>query len=161
IPFETIKKGHENYKYRAPGKVATLACGFGGGVGALKNMDKKGEIPEEEYPKLVKQWREANPNIRRHWYRAEEAAMEAVRTESTVKLADGVHYRYTNGFLFAGLPSGHSLAYPAPENEPDPKFDGKEGLTVLSPDGSGEMVRQRTWGGTLVENLVQGLARDC
>lgn len=161
IPFETIKKGHENYKYRAPGKVATLACGFGGGVGALKNMDKKGEIPPEQYPILVRQWREANPNICRLWYRAEEAAMEAVRTKSTVKLAHGVQYRYSSGYLFADLPSGHSLAYPSPKIEPDPKFDGKEGLTFLSPDGSGKMVRQRTWGGTLVENLVQGLARDC
>lgn len=161
IPFETIVRGHENYKYRAPGKVATLACGFGGGVNALASMDKKGEIPEEQYPDLVKQWRDANPNIRRLWYRAEEAAMEAVQTKSTVKLAHGVQYRYSGGYLFADLPSGHSLAYPSPQIKPDPKFDGKEGLTFLAPDSSGRMVRQRTWGGTLVENLVQGIARDC
>lgn len=161
IPFETIVRGHENYKYRAPGKVATLACGFGGGVNALKSMDKKGEIPEEDYPELVRQWREANPNIRRLWYQAEAAAMEAVQTKSTVKLAHGVQYRYEAGMLFADLPSGHSLAYPAPEIRPDPKFDGKEGLTFRAPDSTGRMVRQRTWGGTLVENLVQGIARDC
>lgn len=161
IPFETIVRGHENYKYRAPGKVATLACGFGGGVNALASMDKKGEIPAEQYPDLVKQWRDANPNIRRLWYRAEEAAMEAVQTKSTVKLAHGVKYRYSGGYLFADLPSGHSLAYPSPQIKPDPKFDGKEGLTFLAPDSSGKMVRQRTWGGTLVENLVQGIARDC
>lgn len=160
IPFETIVKGHENYKYRTPGKVATLACGFGGGAAALAAMDKKKEIPEEQYPDLVKQWREANPNIRRLWYRAEEAAVEAVRTKSTVKLAHGVQYRYKNGYLFADLPSGHNLAYPKPEIKPDPKF-GKEGLSFLVPDNSGRMVRQRTWGGTLVENLVQGIARDC
>ena len=161
IPFETIVKGHENYRYRAPGKVATLACGFGGGVAALAAMDKKKEIPEEQYPDLVKQWRDANPNIRRLWYRAEEAAIEAVRTKSTVKLAHGVQYRYADGYLFADLPSGHSLAYPSPQVKPDPKFDGKEGLTFLAPDQTGKMVRQRTWGGTLVENLVQGIARDC
>lgn len=161
IPFETIVRGHENYKYRAPGKVATLACGFGGGAAALASMDKKGEIPEDQYPDLVKQWRDANPNIRRLWYRAEEAAMEAVQTKSTVKLAHGVQYRYSDGYLFADLPSGHSLAYPSPKIKPDPKFDGKEGLTFLAPDQSGKMVRRRTWGGTLVENLVQGIARDC
>lgn len=161
VPFETIVKGHENYKYRPFGKVAELACGFGGGKDALASMDKKGEIPEEEYPGLVKQWREANPKIRRLWYRAEEAAMDAVRTKSTVKLAHGVQYRYSGGCLFADLPSGHSLAYPSPQIKPDPKFDGKEGLTFLAPDQSGRMVRQRTWGGTLVENLVQGIARDC
>jgi len=161
IPFETIVKGHENYRYRAPGKVATLACGFGGGAAALAAADKKKEIPEEQYPDLVKQWRDANPNIRRLWYRAEEAAIEAVRTKSTVKLAHGVQYRYADGYLFADLPSGHSLAYPSPQVKPDPKFDGKEGLTFLAPDQTGKMVRQRTWGGTLVENLVQGIARDC
>ncbi|WP_110930655.1 DNA polymerase [Paenibacillus bouchesdurhonensis] len=161
IPFETIIRGHENYKYRAPGKVATLACGFGGGPNALASMDKKKEIPEEEYPALVKQWREANPKIRRLWYKTEEAAMEAVRTKSTVKLAHGVQYRYKNGYLFADLPSGHSLSYPSPQIKPDPKFDGKEGLTFLAPDQLGRMVRQRTWGGTLVENLVQAIARDC
>lgn len=161
IPFETIVKGHENYKYRPFGKVAELACGFGGGKDALAKMDKKKEIPEEEYPGLVKQWRDANPKIRRLWYRAEEAALEAVQTKSTVKLAHGVQYRYSDGYLFADLPSGHSLAYPSPQIKPDPKFDGKDGLTFLAPDGSGKMVRQRTWGGTLVENLVQGIARDC
>lgn len=161
IPFETIVKGHENYKYRPPGKVATLACGFGGGAPALASMDKKREIPAEEYPRLVRQWREANPNIRKLWYRAEEAAMEAVRTKSTVKLAHGVQYRYKSGFLFADLPSGHSLAYPSPAIKPDPKFDGKEGLTFKAPDKQGKMVTQRTWGGTLVENLVQAIARDC
>lgn len=161
VPFETIVKGHENYKYRPPGKIAELACGFGGGPAALASMDKKGEIPQEQYPILVRQWREANPNICRLWYRAEEAAKEAVRTKSTVKLAHGVQYRYSSGYLFTDLPSGHSLAYPSPKIEPDPKFDGKEGLTFLAPDSSGRMVRQRTWGGTLVENLVQGIARDC
>ncbi|BFH13507.1 DNA polymerase [Paenibacillus melissococcoides] len=161
IPFETIVKGHENYKYRPPGKVATLACGFGGGAPALASMDKKREIPAEEYPRLVRQWREANPNIRKLWYRAEEAAMEAVRTKSTVKLAHGVQYRYKSGVLFADLPSGHSLAYPSPAIKPDPKFDGKEGLTFKAPDKQGKMVTQRTWGGTLVENLVQAIARDC
>lgn len=161
VPFETIVKGHENYKYRAPGKVAVLSCGFGGGAAALEKMDKKKEIPESEYPRLVRQWREANPNIRKLWYRAEEAAIEAVRAKTTVKLAHVVQYRYQSGVLFADLPSGHSLAYPAPEINPNPKFDGKEGLTFHAPDKTGKMMRQRTWGGTLVENLVQAIARDC
>lgn len=161
VPFETIVKGHKNYKYRAPGKVATLACGFGGGAAALANMDKKREIPEEEYPNLVKQWREANPNIRKLWFQAEEAAIEAVRAKTTVKLAHGVQYRYKAGILFADLPSGHSLSYPAPTIQPDPKFNRKEGLTYRAPDKKGTMMRQRTWGGTLVENVVQAIARDC
>ncbi|MGG1643014.1 DNA polymerase [Paenibacillus sp. NRS-1782] len=160
VPFETIAKGHENYKYRAPGKVATLACGFGGGKAALENMDKKKEIHPDQYDPLVKQWREANPNIRKLWYRAEEAAMEAVRCKTTVKLAHGVRYRYFGGILFADLPSGHSLAYPSPAIKPDPKFN-KDSLTFKAPDKKGDMITQRTWGGTLVENLVQAIARDC
>lgn len=160
VPFETIVKGNENYKYRAPGKVATLACGFGGGRAALENMDKKKEIHPDQYDPLVKQWREANPNIRKLWYRAEEAAMEAVRCKTIVKLAHGVQYRYFGGILFADLPSGHSLAYPSPEIKPDPKFN-KDSMTFKAPDKKGDMITQRTWGGTLVENLVQAIARDC
>lgn len=160
VPLETIVKGHPNYKYRASGKVATLSCGFGGSVDALMKMDKKQEIPQEEYPRLVKQWREANPNIRKLWYRAEGAAIEAVRAKTTVKLAHGVQYRYQSGVLFADLPSGHSLAYPSPAIKPDPKFD-KEGLRFQAPNQTGKMMEQRTWGGTLVENLVQAIARDC
>lgn len=157
--YDIVNAGPRN-RFTVSGKLVHN-CGFGGGPNALASMDKKKEIPEDEYPGLVRQWRDANPRIRRLWYRAEEAAMEAVRTKSTVKLAHGVRYRYSGGMLFADLPSGHSLTYPAPEIRPDPKFDGKEGLVFKAPNGTGQMIRQRTWGGTLVENLVQGIARDC
>ncbi|WP_127580163.1 DNA polymerase [Paenibacillus koleovorans] len=160
IPFETIVKGHENYKYRVPGKVATLACGFGGGVAALEKMDKKKEIPAEQYDSLVKQWRQANPNIRKLWYATEEAAMKAVREKTTVKLAHGVRYRYEAGILFADLPSGHSLAYPQAAIKYDAKFD-KDGLVFYAQDDRNQWSQQRTWGGTLVENLIQAIARDC
>ncbi|TFE30814.1 DNA polymerase [Cohnella luojiensis] len=160
IAFESIVKGHENYRFRAPGKVATLACGFGGGRAALEKMDKGKEIPEDQYEGLVKQWRQANPNIRKLWYRAEDAAMEAVRMKSTVKLAHGVQYRYEAGTLFADLPSGHSLAYPQAAIKLDTKFD-KDGLTFFAQDDRNQWSQQRTWGGTLVENLVQAIARDC
>ena len=127
VPFETIVKGHENYKYRPFGKVAELACGYQGGVNALASMDSKKEIDPNDYPKLVKQWRDANPNIVRLWYDAEEAAITAIRQKTTVKLAHGVRYRYEEGILFADLPSGRSLAYVQPTIEPDPQY-GKDGL---------------------------------
>lgn len=160
VPFETIVKGHANYVLRANGKVATLACGFGGGVAALEKMDKKKEIPEDQYDRLVKQWREANPKIKRLWYRAEEAAMEAVSRKTTVKLAHGVQYRFEAGILFADLPSGHSLAYPQAAIKHDTKFN-KDGLVFYAQDERNQWSQQRTWGGTLVENLVQAIARDC
>lgn len=160
VPLETIVKGHENYRYRPPGKVATLACGFGGGAVALEKMDKNKEIPSDQYDRLVKQWRDANPKIKQLWYRAEAAAMESVQCKSTVELAHGVRYRYAGGTLFADLPSGHSLAYPQAEIKYDTKFN-KEGLSFYAQDDRSQWVQQRTWGGTLVENLVQAIARDC
>lgn len=162
VPFETIVKGHPNYELRAKGKVATLACGYQGGPNALIAMGAlRSGIEEDELPGLVKQWRDANPNIRKLWYAAEDAAVTAVREKTTVKLAHGVKYRYEAGVLFADLPSGRSLAYVNPRIKPDPSF-GKDGLVF---DGMDQVKKKwmshRTYGGRLVENLVQAIARDC
>lgn len=162
VAFETIVKGHANYELRGKGKVATLACGYQGGPNALIAMGAlKSGIPEVELPGLVKQWRAANPNIVKLWYAAEDAAVTAVREKTTVKLAHGVQYRYQAGVLFADLPSGRSLAYVNPRIKPDPKFD-KDGLVF---DGMDQVKKKwmshRTYGGRLVENLVQAIARDC
>ena len=136
-------------------------CGFQGGEHALETMDSKHEIDPSEYPRLVKQWRDANPNIRKLWYAAEDAAVTAVAEKTTVKLAHGVQYRYEAGMLFADLPSGRSLAYVNPRIKPEPKFN-KEGLVF---DGMDQVKKKwmshRTYGGRLVENLVQAIARDC
>ncbi|OIJ17084.1 hypothetical protein BKP37_00655 [Anaerobacillus alkalilacustris] len=162
VPFESIKKGHENYELRAKGKVATLACGYQGGPNALIQMGAlQSGIPEEELPMLVKQWRRANRNIVKLWYAAEEAAVTAVREKTTVKLAHGVRYRYQSNMLFADLPSGRSLAYVNPRVKPDTKFN-KDGLVFDGMDQqTKKWVSNRTYGGRLVENLVQAIARDC
>lgn len=162
VPFETIAKGHANYELRAKGKVATLACGYQGGPNALIAMGALNSgISEDELPRLVKQWRQANSNIVKLWYAAEEAAVTAVREKTTVKLKHGVRYRYEAGMLFADLPSGRSLAYVNPRIKPDPNFD-KDGLVF---DGMDQVKKKwmshRTYGGRLVENLVQAIARDC
>ncbi|MFK7695384.1 DNA polymerase [Paenibacillus sp. HJGM_3] len=161
VPFETIVKGHNNYELRARGKVAVLACGYQGGENALAAMDTKKEINPDEYPRLVQQWREANPNIRKLWYAAERAAVKAVQEKTSVKLAHGVRYRYEAGMLFADLPSGRSLAYVNPRLKADPNFN-KDGLVF---DGMDQVKKKwmshRTYGGRLVENLVQAIARDC
>lgn len=136
-------------------------CGYQGGENALAAMDSKKEINPDEYPGLVKQWRDANPNIRKLWYAAENAAVAAVREKTTVKLAHGVKYRYEAGMLFADLPSGRSLTYVNPRIKPDPKY-GKDGLLF---DGMDQVKKKwmshRTYGGRLVENLIQAIARDC
>lgn len=161
VPFDTIVKGNPNYEFRARGKVAVLACGYQGGENALAAMDAKKEINPDEYPALVKQWRKANPNIVKLWYAAEDAAVTAVREKTTVKLSHGVRYRYEAGMLFADLPSGRSLAYVNPRIKPDPNFN-KDGLIF---DGMDQVKKKwmshRTYGGRLVENLVQAIARDC
>lgn len=162
VPIDTITKGHANYELRAKGKVATLACGYQGGPNALIAMGAlKSGIPEEDLPKLVKQWRDANPHIKKLWYAAENAAVQAIREKTTVKLAHGVQYRYKSGILFADLPSGRSLAYMNARLKQDPNFD-KEGVVF---DGMDQVKKKwmsnRTYGGRLVENLVQAIARDC
>ncbi|PYI57045.1 DNA polymerase [Paenibacillus flagellatus] len=168
IDFETIIKGHVNYMYRPFGKVAELACGFQGGPNAIAAMDTKKEINPDEYPALVKQWRKANPNIVKLWYAAEEAAVKAVKEKTTVKLAHGVRYRYEAGMLFADLPSGRSLAYFNPSvkvetiRPKDKEPFEKECLSFWGMDQvKKKWEKQRTYGGRLIENLVQAIARDC
>lgn len=162
VPIETIAKGHQNYELRAKGKVATLACGYQGGPNALIKMGAlRSGIAEEELPNIVKKWRETNPNITKLWYEAEEAAIKAVREKTIVPLKHGVRYRYEHGYLFADLPSGRSLAYANPRIEMDQNFD-KYSLVF---DGMDQLKKKwmplRTYGGKLVENLVQAIARDC
>lgn len=159
VPIETIVKGHLNYALRAKGKVAVLACGYQGGPPALIKMGAlKSGIPEEELPGIIKQWRTANPHIVKLWYATEEAAVTAVKEKTTVNLAHGVRYRYEGGILFADLPSGRSLAYPEACIKPDPQF-GKDGVVFKTQKNS--WIPERTYGGKLVENLVQAIARDC
>lgn len=160
VPFETITKGHRNYELRARGKVAVLACGYQGGPNALAAMDTKKEIDPNEYPRLVEQWRAANPSIKQLWYAAERAAIKAVKEKATVKLPHGVQYRYKAGVLFADLPSGRSLAYVNPRIKPDPNFN-KDGIVFDTVGQNKKWVSERTYGGRLVENLVQAIARDC
>lgn len=160
VPFETIVKGHPNYELRSKGKVATLACGYSGGPPALIAMGAlKSGIPEEELPGIVKHWRNANPHIVKLWYDVEEAAITAVREKRTVKVGHGVQYRYEAGMLFADLPSGRSLTYPEIKIKPDPNFN-KDGLTFKTQIKT-QWAEERTYGGKLVENLVQAIARDC
>jgi len=170
IPLDTIVRGHVNYRYRASGKVATLACGFQGGPNAMANMDKKKEVDAAEYPRLVKQWREANPNIVQLWFDAEKAAIKAVKERTSVPVKHGVAYRYEAGVLFADLPSGRSLAYVSPSvsverivpKDKDKEPFEKECLSFWGMDQiKKKWEKQRTYGGRLVENLVQAIARDC
>lgn len=160
VPKDDIKKGGPRSDLRPKGKVATLACGYQGGVGALIAMGAlKSGIPEDDLPGIVQRWRKANRAIVRYWYDVEDAAIRAVQGE-TVTLAHGVRFACEAGYLFITLPSGRRLAYYRPELRPEERFD-KMGLTYLGTDTGKKYTRLKTYGGKLTENITQATARDC
>lgn len=155
VPIENIKKGS---KLRQQGKVAELALGYGGAFGAIKAMDKAGSIPDDEIPMLVANWRKASPNICRFWRNCEAAAKTAIQERRTVKLKNGISFSCINGILFIRLLSGRKLAYYEAQVE---EYEGKEAITYAGVDEQKHWGRLETWGGKLVENIVQATARDC
>lgn len=155
IPQETIVKGHPNYEYRQKGKQATLSCGYGGGVGALKAMGAK--MPEEEMQPLVDAWRAANPNIVRFWNALGNAASEVIEKHNSVRVGKVMVYR-KEGHLLIRLPGGRDLCYLSPRFVTN-RF-GSRGIGYLAPAGNGQMTLQETFGGKLAENCTQSIARD-
>lgn len=152
-----VVKHGVNGHLRQKGKIAELACGYGGGVGALKafGADKMG-LSEEEMQDIVAQWRAASPSIPRFWRAAENAARQALNNPGrTYTLPCGVKYRQDADALRCRLPSGRILSYWAARVE--------DGSIVFM--GQNQTTRKwektETWGGKLVENIVQAYARDC
>ena len=150
-----VEKHGENGELRAKGKRATLSCGFNGGVSALKKMGALSSgMKEEELQPLVDYWRKANPRIVRFWHDIQGAAMKAVKERVATRVRN-IRIECTNGMLFMSLPSGRRLAYPAPRMGVN-RF-GSEAITFLS---GKTWMRIETFGGSLVENLTQAVARD-
>lgn len=157
-----VEKHGVNGHLRQKGKIAELALGYQGSIGALKAMgaDKLG-LSDEELREIVDNWRKASPRIKQLWYDVGNAALEAVRERRTVTLHHGIAFNCRKGMLFLRLPSGRELVYVRPKIEVEPEFD-REGLTYEgSEQTSGKWIRLRTYGGKLVENIVQAIARDC
>ena len=156
-----VVKHGENGHLRQKGKVAELACGYQGGVGAMKRMDKDGTIPEEELQAIVDAWRAANPKIPKLWRTCELAAKTAIEEHRTVRIAHGIAFSYINGNLFIKLPSGRKLCYWDTRLKLDPR-DGRDHIVYM---GVNQETKQwgetETYGGKLVENIVQATARDC
>ena len=158
VPIEDIKKGSD---LRQKGKIAELALGYGGSIGAIKSMDKSGSIPEEELPGLVRSWRSANPNITKFWWDCDKAAKKAINERTTVTMQYGLKFIYNPGVLFIQLPSGRRLSYVRPKIE-EGKFEGSNVITYEGMEQtSKQWIRQETYGPKLVENIVQATARDC
>ena len=155
IPQESIVKGNPNYEYRQKGKQATLSCGYGGGVGALKAMGAK--MPEEEMQPLVDAWRAANPNIVAFWSALDRAARTVIRKKTSARVGKVTLY-WQDDKMFMRLPSGRNLCYQSPHFTEN-RF-GNDAIGYYAPNAAGQMVVQETFGGKLAENATQAIARD-
>lgn len=155
IPQESIIKGNPNYEYRQKGKQATLSCGYGGGVGALKAMGAK--MPEEEMQPLVDAWRAANPNIVAFWSALDRAARTVIRKKTSARVGKVTLY-WQDDKMFMRLPSGRNLCYQSPHFTEN-RF-GSDAIGYYAPNAAGQMVVQETFGGKLAENATQAIARD-
>ena len=156
-----VVKHGVNGHLRAKGKVAELACGYQGGIGAMKRMDRGGSIPEEELQAVVDAWRAANPKIPKLWRTCELAAKTAIREHRTVRVNHGIAFSYINGNLFIKLPSRRKLCYRDTRLKLDPR-DGREHIVYMGVNQETKRWGEtETYGGKLVENIVQATARDC
>lgn len=155
VPKESIVKGNPNYEYRQKGKQATLSCGYGGGVGALKNMGAK--MPENEMQPLVDAWREANPHIVAFWNAMDRGMRKVIRDHSAVRVGKVMLY-WKDEKLLIRLPSGRDLCYLSPRTVTN-RF-GNDGIGYLAPMANGQLGIQETFGGKACENVTQAIARD-
>jgi DNA polymerase len=155
VPIEEITKGSP---LRQKGKIAELACGYGGGVGALKSMGALDMgVEENELQGLIDNWRRANPHIVNFWWEVDKMAIKAVK-ERTRTRTHGIIFTYKSGMLFVTLPSGRDLVYLKPKLMLN-KF-GREGLTYEGIGTTKKWERIETYGPKIVENIVQAASRD-
>jgi len=166
VPIELIKKGNPEYALRQKGKVAELALGYQGSTGALINMGALDMgIPEEDLPDIVARWRDANKRIRDLWYKMDAAAVQAITQGGSVGLNCLVlshewDANQNTDYMTITLPSGRKLYYNAPmtgENQ-----WGGASISYMGMDQTTKKWKRiETYGGKLVENVVQAIARDC
>ena len=155
VPMEEITKGSP---LRQKGKLAELGLGFGGAAGALISMGALDMgLTEDELPPLVAAWRKANPHITQFWWDVDAAAVKAVTEKQKTKVGK-IIFEYKSGILFITLPSGRKLSYVKPRMAVN-KF-GRDGLTYEGISENKKWSRIETYGPKLVENIVQGTARD-
>ena len=145
-----------NGHLRQKGKVAELACGYGGSVGAMKAMGGS-EMSDAELKQIVTDWRTASPHIVQLWWDVENAAIKAVRDKIETE-THGIHFSYESGFLFIKLLSGRRLAYVKPRIGEN-RFGG-DSITYEGIGTGRKWERLETYSGKLVENIVQATARD-
>lgn len=154
VPIEEITKTNPR---RQKGKIATLALGYQGGVGALDAMGAaRMGLTQEEEAQIVKDWRAANPHIVRLWHHVEDAAKNTIRTHTESIIEKGIKFEWKWGGLFVTLPSGRPIYYPRAGFLDDGR---------ICYEGQNQTTRKwetiETYGGKMTENIVQAIARDC
>lgn len=153
-----VEKRGINGHLRQKGKIAELALGYGGAVGALKAMGALDMgLSEEELPPLVQAWRNTNPNIVNFWWAVDSAVTEAVQRRTSAK-AHGIRFTYRSGMLLITLPSGRNLTYIKPKIGTN-SF-GSPCVTYEGIGGTKKWERLESYGPKFVENIVQATARD-
>lgn len=153
-----VVKHGVNGHLRQKGKIAELALGYGGSVGALTSMGAlEMGMEEEELQPLVNQWRGSNPHITKFWWEVDAAAVKSVREKTSVSYGN-LCFTYRSGILFVTLPSGRNLSYIKPRMTMN-RF-GRESLSYEGVGESKKWMRIETYGPKLVENIVQATARD-
>ena len=167
VPLERIKKGNPEYELRQRGKVAELALGYQGSVSAMRAMDtghQLDNLSDDEVKDIVNRWRDTNPKIRDLWYAFDSAAIEVIQNGGSISvrgctLAREYDYKQNRICLSIQLPSGRKLFYVDPaigENR-----WGNPSITYMGLNDKNKWGRIETYGGKLVENCVQAIARDC
>lgn len=166
VPIDKIVKGNPEYSLRQKGKVATLALGYQGGTNALIAMGALNMgLTEDELPDIVTRWRNANPRIRDLWYAVEQAALKVMQTAQPQAIYGLIFALegdliYGQQFLTVQLPSGRKLYYPKPFLQ-----ENQFGKLAVHYYSVGQQTRKwevsSTYGGKMVENIVQAIARDC
>ena len=153
-----VEKHGVNGHLRQKGKIAELALGYGGSVGALKSMGAlEMGLEEEELQPLVMAWRDSNPMITQFWWAVDDAVKECIKMRLPTE-THGIRFDYQSAMLFITLPSGRRLAYAKPrigENQ----FGG-ESVTYMGIGGTKKWERLESYGPKFVENIVQATARD-
>jgi len=153
-----VEKNGVNSHLRQKGKIAELACGYGGSIGAIKAMGgTELNLTDDELYSLVDDWRRSSPNIVKLWSDVQSVAVKVITDQSSMTFGR-LKFSYQIGILFIELPSGRRLAYVRPKVEKD-----DNNKTIITYEGVGDSkkwVRLRTYGAKLVENITQGIARD-
>ncbi|NLE14329.1 MAG: hypothetical protein GX626_00485, partial [Spirochaetales bacterium] len=153
-----VEKHGQNAHLRQKGKIAELALGYGGSVGALKAMGALDMgLEESELKPLVDVWRQSNPNIVQLWWDVDKVVKEAVRGKTTTNTHD-INFSHESGFLFITLPSGRRLAYVKPRMGTNDY--GNDCVTYEGVGATKRWERIETYGPKVVENIVQAISRD-